>query len=822
MLCLRSTAVACLLLLAAALSVQAQPARPALTVDTIMQDHETWIGDWPGSPFWSEHGDTLYFRWNPEGAFLSDSLYRVPRSGGTPEKVPPADRRTLGPTFDGWRHGEYVYDADFARKVYARDGDLYLYDRTDRTRTRLTKTQAREQDPRFSPDGAHVVFERDDNLFRLDLATGALAQLTDLRSGTDPEEPTPSEQDAFLEQQQLDLFETLRTEQEEREAAEAARERDAEADAPPPTFYTGDKRIEQLQLDPTGRYVTFALTSDADATPTTLVSYVTESGYAEELTARPKVGAPGDTYELYVQDLQRDTTLQVDLHQLPGAYDVPVFLKEQGAELDSTEAKRHLFAYGPYWSPSGQHAVLEVRARDNKDRWIVRLDPATQDLTVLDRQHDDAWIAGPGISWWGGASTLGWLPDDRHIYFQSEATGYSHLYTADVETGAVTPLTEGDFEVFDPMLSRDGTTWTFVSSEVSPHVRHVYQMPVDGGPRTRLTTMTGNNAYAMAPTEDLLALRYSFTTQPPEIYLKPLAGMEAAPERITHSTTDDWEAYPWRTGEIVRFMASDGVEVPAQLFVPETPNGAAVLFVHGAGYLQNVHRWWSSYFREYMFHNLLTDLGYTVLNVDYRGSAGYGRDWRTAIYRHMGGRDLGDYVDAQRYLEERFDIPPERSFIYGGSYGGFLTLMALFTAPEHFGGGAALRSVTDWAHYNHAYTANILNTPAQDSLAYARSSPIHFAEGLADPLLMAHGLIDTNVQPQDIFRLSQRLIELGKTDWELAMYPVEGHGFTEPSSWTDEYRRILELAGRSVGPEAAAQAAAQEAVPVLDGEGDGH
>src|SRR5690606_4390066 len=150
---------------------------------------------------------------------------------------------------------------------------------------------------------------------------------------------------------------------------------------------------------------------------------------------------------------------------------------------------------------------------------------------------------------------------------------------------------------------------------------------------------------------------------------------------------------------------------------------------------------------------------------------------------------------------------PERIGLYGGSYGGFITLMALFTAPEHFGGGAALRSVTDWAHYNHTYTANILNTPATDSLAYARSSPINFAEGLEDPLLMLHGLMDTNVQPQDIIRLVQRLIELGKEDWELAVYPIEGHGFTEPSSWTDEYRRILRFIQQSVGPEAAGETA---------------
>ena len=146
-------------------------------------------------------------------------------------------------------------------------------------------------------------------------------------------------------------------------------------------------------------------------------------------------------------------------------------------------------------------------------------------------------------------------------------------------------------------------------------------------------------------------------------------------------------------------------------------------------------------------------------------------------------------------------IPPERVFIYGGSYGGFITLMALFTAPERFGGGAALRSVTDWAHYSHGYTANILNTPALDSLSYTRSSPINFAEGYAgDPLLIAHGMVDTNVQFQDVVRLSQRLIELGKTGWEMAVYPVEDHGFTEPTSWTDEYRRILAYIERSVGP----------------------
>jgi dipeptidyl aminopeptidase/acylaminoacyl peptidase len=144
-------------------------------------------------------------------------------------------------------------------------------------------------------------------------------------------------------------------------------------------------------------------------------------------------------------------------------------------------------------------------------------------------------------------------------------------------------------------------------------------------------------------------------------------------------------------------------------------------------------------------------------------------------------------------------VDADRIGIYGGSYGGFMTLMALFTEPDVFAAGAALRSVTDWAHYNHWYTSRILNLPQDDEEAYRRSSPIYFAEGFKGHLLMAHGMIDTNVQISDVVRLAQRLIELGKENWELAVYPVERHSFVEPSSWTDEYRRIYELFERTIG-----------------------
>jgi dipeptidyl aminopeptidase/acylaminoacyl peptidase len=325
-------------------------------------------------------------------------------------------------------------------------------------------------------------------------------------------------------------------------------------------------------------------------------------------------------------------------------------------------------------------------------------------------------------------------------------------------------------------------------------------MGFDGSGRTRLVPEDPGSFQATpAPTGNRMAIVHSRGNRPPEVFLAN-AGPSRAADRMTQVTTsptDEWLAFDWKDPEIVRFRARDGVEVPARIYRPAdfgvAPNGAGVVFVHGAGYLQNVHHSWSSYSREYMFHHFLASQGYTVLDIDYRGSAGYGRDWRTAIYRHMGGWDLSDQVDGAAWLVAEEGVDEDRLGIYGGSYGGFITLMAMFTEPGVFEAGAGLRSVTDWAHYNHWYTSRILNLPQDDEEAYRQSSPIYFAEGLEDHLLMLHGMYDTNVHFSDIVRLTQRLIELGKENWDLAVYPVENHGFVEPASWTDEYRRIYEL-----------------------------
>ena len=412
---------------------------------------------------------------------------------------------------------------------------------------------------------------------------------------------------------------------------------------------------------------------------------------------------------------------------------------------------------------------------------------------MLDHQHDDAWVRGG----FGGGDTFGWI-DAKRIWFLSEETGFQHLYVRAVDDSAPKALTSGRFEVFDARLSRDRAAFFVTTNEVHAGERQLYRIPVAGGAAARMTKETGAHLVAVSPDGSTLADVYSNGRTPPEVYLTP-GGASALGRRVTVSTRPAFRTYTWQDPPVMTFKARDGVDVPARLFTPESvgatrdPHKPGVVFVHGAGWLQNAHRFWSTYYREYFFHHLLASRGYVVIDVDFRGSAGYGRDWRTAVAGYMGGQDLHDVVDAAKFLSDKEGVDPRRIGVYGGSYGGFITLMAMFTTPDVFAAGAALRPVTDWAHYNHPYTSNILGVPPQDAEAYRKSSPIHFAEGLKGALLICHGMVDTNVHFQDSVRLAQRLIELRKEHWELAVYPVENHGFEEATSWADEYKRILAL-----------------------------
>jgi len=805
-----------------------------LTIDSIMRG-AALVGYTPGDVRWSQDGARIYFRWKQatEPRLKEMDTYVVNRDGTNLRKLSEDEAKNAPPAA-----GDLSKDKRWT--VFTDEGDVYLYEHARGARRPLTRTTEAETNPRFTRDGRRVYFTRQNNLYVLSLDGGLLEQLTDIRiGGGGGMQARGTESQEVLKKEERGLIEAVRERAERREEQEAkrrARERRKPFNVP-----TG-QNVTNLTLSPDGAYVVAIISEPTTAGKQTIVpNYVTESAYTEDIPGRTKVGDAQGRTRMVVISVETGDARSVDHGQRAEAAPVvrtrteqnateqaerergaaqtspqtqtqtqtpqvqtqgqtqtqgqpPRAQTETTAQTGAQARERDVQLFQLQWSEDGSGAALLARSADNKDRWVLLLDPATGKTRTLATVHDDAWTGGPG------AFTLGWLADNRRVYFESEEDGFAHLYAVSRDGGRPVQLTRGAFEVSDVRLSADKTKFYFTSSEVGFAERHLYSMPVAGGARTRLTALPGHNAASLSPDERMLALIRSYSNKPPELYLAASAPLSEA-KQVTTSPIPEFFTHNWIEPPIVAIRARDGQTVRARLYKPARPNGAAVLFVHGAGYLQNVHNWWSNYYREYMFHHLLMERGYTVLDIDYRGSAGYGRDWRTGIYRHMGGKDLTDHVDAARYLSAEHRIDPKRIGIYGGSYGGFITLMAMFTTPDVFAAGAALRPVTDWAHYNHPYTADILNLPQTDPEAYRRSSPIYFAEGLRGALLICHGMVDVNVHFQDSVRLAQRLIELRKENWELAPYPVEDHAFERETSWADQYKRILKLFTQHLHPD---------------------
>ncbi|RYY52926.1 MAG: S9 family peptidase, partial [Chitinophagaceae bacterium] len=711
--------------------------------------------------------------------------------------------------------GSVSYNRERTAYVFTRNGDVYYVDIKSGRQKQLTQTTDNESGAVFSFEGRSVVYSRAQNLYAWDIISGETKQLTNFKSGEAAATPafggtgrgggaggpvaagaTPrspeaagNAQENWLKKDQLEQFQVLKERRDKKEAADTwtknARPKELRAIA------LEDKILQGVTIDPTGRYISYVLTKPATGNKSTIVpNYVTETGFTTDIPARTKVGTTAGTSVLYLYDRTADTVYQLKADSIPGIRDIPAYVNDypkQLEELKKKNALRQVSYLPPVWSPDGSTALLDIRSEDNKDRWLMGWSAGR--LFLIDRQHDDAWIGGPGTF-----GSQGWISNET-CWFQSEATGYSHLYSYNVSAAKRTALTSGNFEVLQVRISNDRSSFYITTNEVHPGEQQFYKLSIAGLSRQRITAMTGSNMASLSPDEKQLAYLWSGTTNPWELFLQDnKAG--AKPIQVTDlAQSAEFRSYKWREPEVVEIPAADGEKIYARLYKPANarPGMPAVFFVHGAGYLQNAHKWWSSYFREFMFNNLLADNGYYVLDIDYRGSAGYGREWRTGIYRFMGGKDLSDHVDASAWLVKNHGVDPKRIGLYGGSYGGFITLMGMFNEPSVFAAGAALRPVTDWAQYNHQYTSNILNEPYTDSIAYHKSSPYYFAGGLKGDLLICHGMVDVNVHYQDAVKLTQRLIELGKDNWELASYPMEDHGFVEPSSWTDEYKRIFRL-----------------------------
>jgi dipeptidyl aminopeptidase/acylaminoacyl peptidase len=849
-------AAALLLLLTAVPASPAQTAPAAasagVTLETIMADPD-WIGNAPEKPYWADDGSAVYYEVKRQGGELRD-LYRMKLGENAPHVV--ADTERGGADAAG---GEVSRDRKW--KVYVRDGDVFLKNLATGAVRQLTRTPEPKRRAHFMADDKRVSFQIKDTVLVYDIDSGLLSQPADLRLAKDPNDEEPGDF-LKREQLKLfsAVREEHDRKKEAREREETLQRSDPSR--PPLPWYLGEKiKISDVSLSPSGEWMLVVTRPKEAKDPKQAVvpHWVNETGYVEPKEGRPLVGTEERCGEsLILLDLRGHLRHDLDVSALPGIKDDPLKelraaaiaqakarvaaakkaggaaaakpeADEEGAQTAKADAKpekdekggghgatagkgpagcgggpatpggppaapavRPVVVLDTAWSHDGRHAAVELSATDRKDRWIATVDLDGARLTPRHRLTDAAWI-----NW--GNNVIGWLADNETLYFDSEESGWNHLYALEASGGKIRQLTSGKFEVSSPEPSFDGRTIWYTANASHPGQYDVWRVAVETGRSEQLTHLGGLTGFWPSLDERQLLIVHSSIARHDELYVQANEPGAAA-RQLTHTMSPAFLALPWTMPDIVPIPSSHGAgAIYSRVYTP--PAGApgaaghrpAVVFVHGAGYLQDAHAGWSYYFHEFMFHTFLTQHGYVVLDMDYRASAGYGRDWRTAIYRQMGHPELEDLADGVDWLVRNKGVDRGRIGVYGGSYGGFLTLMALFRTPDLFAAGAALRPVTDWSDYNDGYTGAILNAPEIDPEAYDRSSPIEFAAGLKKPLLICHGMVDDNVFFVDSARLVQRLIELEKENFSIAPYPVESHAFHRASSWLDEYRRIWKL-----------------------------
>ncbi|MBK8179407.1 MAG: S9 family peptidase [Planctomycetes bacterium] len=420
-------------------------------------------------------------------------------------------------------------------------------------------------------------------------------------------------------------------------------------------------------------------------------------------------------------------------------------------------------------------------------------------LEPLMVDRDARWIGGP-------VDRARWTSDGKRLVFGSESfpgsttPGRAQLFSVEVPGGEVRQLTRvsGEVETFD--VGRDGTiAFCFNTAERPDRFEAAWISP--DGRIHAIEAPAGSNMDAqVADTGSRVVFMHSRLFTPAELWTAPLVELPGAPAGVATALTRvaprEFLERDWIRPLRLTTRGPLGAAVHSHVFLPRATSldhpdrpRPLVVFIHGAGYLQNVTDSMTEYEPNLMFHSRLAELGYVVLDVDYRGSAGYGGAFRTDVQFRLGELELQDIASAVDELARRRVVDEKRVGCYGGSYGGFLTLMALFTQGERWTAGAALRSVTDWRTYHPGYTQPRLGRPSTHAESYARSSPIDHAHKLTKPLLLLHGMMDSNVFAQDTIRLMETLIDQGK-EFEVMLYPSQDHAFTDGAHWLDQYKRI--------------------------------
>ncbi len=616
---------------------------------------------------------------------------------------------------------DYQFSPDARQLLVPLNGDLYIYDlRAPESRAvrRLTTTAAAETDARWSPRGSYVSYVRAQNLFIADVASGRERAIT--RDGGGLVSFGMAE---FIAQEEMDRDTGYWWSPDESRIAVARVDETPVAELERFEIYADNVRVVQQ------RY--------------------------------PATGAANATVQLAVHSLRDEAVVPVDL-----GTDTDIYL----ARVD--------------WFPGSQALAVQRQSRDQRTLDLLRADVTTGRTTTLLTERSTTWVPLH--------SELTLLEKSSQFIWASVRDGYQHLYLYRNDGTLLRQLTRGEWLVVGDSYERairavdeQARRVYFMANKETPLERHLYRVSLDApepGP-TRITSGGGWHSVRMAKNARVFVDTFSTPSQPAATTLRDRSG-RLLTTLVANNLTTTHPYAPYLSQhvqpEFGSLQAEDGQTLYYKLLKP--PHAApgvrypVIVDVYGGPGAQRVQRSWGP-----LFHQYLARQGFVVFALDNRGSGFRGTVFESSLFQRMGTIEVRDQVRGVEFLRTLPYVAPDRIGVWGWSYGGYMALMCLLQAPDHFAAAVAGAPVTDWRLYDTHYTERYMGTPVANATGYERGNVLTYAGELRRPLLLVHGMADDNVLFTHSTALMKRLQDLQKP-FDVMTYPGAKHGLIRQSA----------------------------------------